>query len=441
MTNKNNNDTTIQEQAAEELYHAYFVNLKDDLNSDPYRTGPHQEEANKYVDWFLGIVDDLPVWKMETTPYPDGSTYHVSARYLEATSSTNKYAIVVHGLFSNSRNVGPWARVFYDLGYHVVTPDLRGFGLSTDDPNRNLGILDSSDILRWAERIVHQDPNAEIVLMGYSLGSINVLTANSKNSLPNIKAVVSESSLSSLRRHMEISFLNRGYTKEFFAEVIEKFNVLLEQKQGIKLEDGLSESKIQNTSLPLLVMHGTADSVFNYSNAFRISSLPDNNIKPRFIVEGATHANLVAWGYDSYAASIKNFLNRVFTPQESKPPTSSITDTIEIGINKDYKLRQGPYSIIIPVSGKEVLNIHNFSRTFNIAIGDFDIIVPEDTEVYRPLTSYHLDNIDSMNNIVIESIHKSTEHLTKPFTVTLRAYSKNYSKISNTNNIPVDPNK
>ena len=80
------------------------------------------------------------------------------------------WAIVVHGYGGDGSTLNYAAKKFYDEGYNVVVPDLRGHGKS-GGRYIGMGQLDSTDIINIIHLIIKGDSNAEIILYGVSMGA------------------------------------------------------------------------------------------------------------------------------------------------------------------------------------------------------------------------------------------------------------------------------
>ena len=116
---------------------------------------------------------DFPAedWHLEAADGTNLAGTHFSPR-----GWSHRWAIVVHGYGCTQANSWYLASHYLHMGYHVVTPDLRGAGMS-DGGFVTLGHDESRDIHLWAEKIVEQDPQAKIVLHGVSMGAATVMLA------------------------------------------------------------------------------------------------------------------------------------------------------------------------------------------------------------------------------------------------------------------------
>ena len=89
--------------------------------------------------------------------------------YTREWGTGDRYAVLVHGVMSDSRNwrrVGP---VLAERGYHVVAVDLRGHGHSPRASDYTAELM--------AEDIVDTVPDAPELVMGHSLGGLTVSLA------------------------------------------------------------------------------------------------------------------------------------------------------------------------------------------------------------------------------------------------------------------------
>ena len=65
-----------------------------------------------------------------------------------------------------------YGKKFYDMGYNVLIPDLRGHGMSEGD-YIGMGWDERLDIIDLINYIIDVDKDSEIVLFGVSMGGCN----------------------------------------------------------------------------------------------------------------------------------------------------------------------------------------------------------------------------------------------------------------------------
>ena len=110
---------------------------------------------------------------------------------------TSKWVIIVHGYGEEGKSDSRKALHFYKMGYNVLIPDLRGNGKSEGD-YIGMGWDDRLDIISWANSIIKEDKQAEIVLYGTSMGGSTVLMASGEDLPSNIKAIISDCAYTSI---------------------------------------------------------------------------------------------------------------------------------------------------------------------------------------------------------------------------------------------------
>ena len=84
----------------------------------------------------------------------------------------HRWAICVHGYRSNGkRDMVYTALRFAEEGYNVLVPDLRAHGKSSGN-KIGMGWLDRLDLLSWISEVLAIDMEAEIILVGGSMGRL-----------------------------------------------------------------------------------------------------------------------------------------------------------------------------------------------------------------------------------------------------------------------------
>lgn len=127
------------------------------------------------------------------------------------TQPGHRWVIALHGYRSTGfQDMNDVAQVYYEKGYNVLVPDLRGHGRS-EGQTIGLGWLDRLDLLQWIDAILVQDGEAEILLHGCSIGGASALMASGEKLPPQVKLIIADSSFTSV--YSEFKWLLRRYTK------------------------------------------------------------------------------------------------------------------------------------------------------------------------------------------------------------------------------------
>ena len=124
------------------------------------------------------------------------------------------------------------AQVYYKKGYNVLVPDLRGHGRS-EGQLIGLGWLDRLDLLQWIETVLEQDPEAEILLHGCSIGGASALMASGEKLPAQVKLIIADSSFTSV--YSEFKWLLWRYTKYPVSRFMVLANRYARRKVGYSL--------------------------------------------------------------------------------------------------------------------------------------------------------------------------------------------------------------
>lgn len=192
------------------------------------------------------------------------------------------------------RNMGDYnyiARVsaFRQLGFSVLVFDYRGYGLSEGDfPNEPQVYQDSQAAWKYL-RNVRRIPPEQILIYGESMGGAIALDLAVRH--PEVGGLIMQSSFTSMAEAVR----HRAFLQIF------PINFLLSERFD-------SLSKIPSLKVPVLFLHGKADSVVPSEMSQRLyDAAPEP--KQLFIIPGADHVRIYQPGEQSYLKAIQKFID------------------------------------------------------------------------------------------------------------------------------------
>lgn len=255
-----------------------------------------------------------------------GEDYNVelSAKVYKNGNST-KWALVIHPFLLNGKTmanaVGPY---YYDAGYNIIAPDLRGFGDS--DGSVALGCLESMDIYDWLVELNKEYEVSEVIVHGTSLGAAttNFLSGIDKF----IKPEDISTPLKSLKDLKVVGLVEDcGYMRmtDFAPEVF--LTTLL--KIGLEDKDfahySNAENSLENCELPMLIIHGTSDMMVDPENATEIKAI----VKDSEYVEikGGAHALIIMGNNEQYENGVKSFIKKVQMSESKEDKDSGVVES------------------------------------------------------------------------------------------------------------------
>ena len=282
----------------------YFYNLainpftsKDMIFGDDDDTeGEIEEDVNwliknsNYTDKYINSFDNLKL-----------HGYEVKNKI-----KTDKWAIVVHGYTSEGELVSSKAKHFYEMGYNILVPDLRGHGKSEGD-YIGMGWDDRLDIIDWINFILEDNPNSEIVLHGTSMGSATVLSVSGENLPDNVKAIIADCGYTSVWD--EFTYQLKALFDLPSFPVMNLSNMVTMLKAGYSLKDASPIDQVAKSKTPILYIHGDKDYFVPYYMMDELYNATSSE-KSKLTIKDAGHAKADLVNPDLYWNTVSSFLDK-----------------------------------------------------------------------------------------------------------------------------------
>jgi len=288
----------------------YFYNLAVNPNSSKEIVFGHEDEAvevstkdekeNIRVDWLMDSSNYKDCYRTSL----DGLKLH--GYEINNAVTSNVWVITVHGYMSEGKEMSDYANKFYEMGYNVLIPDLRGHGKSEGD-YIGMGWDDRGDILSWINYIIEKDSNAKIVLHGISMGAGAVMMTSGEELPSNVQAIVEDCGYTSawdeFSYQLDILF---GYP-EF--PILNMASLVTRVRAGYWLGDASAIKQVAKAKVPMLFIHGDKDDFVPYYMLDEVYNAA-NCEKEKVTVKEAKHVEAATVDPELYWTSVKNFINK-----------------------------------------------------------------------------------------------------------------------------------
>ncbi len=251
----------------------------------------------KYINWYNEKAETIGI---------DGENGHtLMADTVLNFKSSHSYIIVSHPYAKAPSDMAELAYHFYDLGFHVYLPFMRGFGES-DYNCVSMGIEDYKDILILVNEITEKDKDAKIFLFGMGLGGTSSLLTADKDLPENVKGIIADSAYS------DIKGLFKHNIKELYSlpsfptvEIGSLFNKLI---NGWSYNDIDLKEVVKNSKVPILYIQGGEDQVVPTEQINDLYDITYEENSDYILISGATHCENHRFGYDKYWDGINLFI-------------------------------------------------------------------------------------------------------------------------------------
>ena len=202
--------------------------------------------------------------------------------------------LIFHGNAGNITHRDLILQGFNELGCPVLLIDYHGYGKSEGNPSEDNLYLDGKASLAWLAKEKNRNPE-EIVLFGKSLGS-GVAVELATRYL--FKGLILESPFTSIASIAGSHFPYMLFPVRLLA--VDKFD---------------NAAKISKINVPLLIIHGTEDTIVDTREGKRLFQLA-NIPKELFLIEGADHNNIQYYNPQNYWTTVGGWLEGL---QQGKP--------------------------------------------------------------------------------------------------------------------------
>lgn len=261
-------------------------------------------EDNLAIEWEEAVE---PLTREVAVESKDGLTLR-GHQFLQE-EATPYWAVVVHGYQMNEQWMYPVARHYYEAGYNVLTYDQRSLGESEGN-YMTMGIKEAEDLVQWLQLIIDQNPDAQIVTHGQSMGAGTVMMSSGLDDFPEqVIAVVEDSGYSSAWDVFESELYQRFQLPAF--PILHMAGLVAIFQADINIfNEGYTTEMIANSTTPTLFIHGTADDFVPYPMVYELYDAHPTEDKDILVVEGAGHSDSKYLEPDLYWNTVFNFIDQ-----------------------------------------------------------------------------------------------------------------------------------
>lgn len=273
------------------------------------RTAERQSEASRAwkawhrnaMDWLSDQHQDISIISM------DGLRFQGYSFPREG----HRYALLCHGYAGKPANLAGLAKKFYETGFSVVLPFVRGHGPSKA-PCYGMGWLDRLDLLCWIDRIVQDDPEAEILLYGVSMGGAAVMMAAGETLPGNVKCIIEDCGYSSVWDEFSLQLKTLFHLPPF--PLLPVSDLICRLRAGYGLREASAVEQLKKAAIPMLFIHGDEDTFVPYAMLDLVYHACASTQKEKLPVSGGAHAQAVFADPELYWNTVAAFAERQFGP-------------------------------------------------------------------------------------------------------------------------------
>lgn len=218
----------------------------------------------------------------------------------------HRYAVICHGYRNKGSYMGLYVKKFYEMGFQILAPDARGHGKSGGD-YIGMGWPERIDVADWCRRIADEDPQAQIILFGVSMGAATVMMAGGEELPSQVKAIIEDCGYTSVWDEFKVQLGQIFHTGWFpflpVADLVSRF------RTGYGFREASALEQVKKCRLPILFIHGREDTFVPFSMMEALYEAAPGR-KEKLAVEKAAHGGSAQTDPKAYWGTVWQFLEQ-----------------------------------------------------------------------------------------------------------------------------------
>lgn len=245
--------------------------------------------------------------------------------YIPATDTPAHTLLILHELNQSKLLYLDQIKQFHDRGLNVCIFDLRAHG-SSDGTEFSVGNASISDVKHALHQLSSMEGTNKLILHGIGLGADIALQTALEDTF--CSGLILENPIISMNTFLSrYSFIKWGVMRSIWSPVLER---RVEELAGFPLDHINMVQLIKETTVPMLFLSGSEDSVSYISETLEIYQQSNSPKKDLLLIEGAGHLNIAQIGGEKYYNKIASFVNVSF-PKKKKSRYKKLAEVMEKG--------------------------------------------------------------------------------------------------------------
>jgi uncharacterized protein len=247
-----------------------------------HRPAPYPSEAASLA------ARTQSAWEPASVTTPDGAVLSawLFTPQLSNEESNGGAVILLHGVNDNRTGMMSHAEYLLRAGYTVLAPDSRDHGASSGG-FMTYGIREADDVHAWAEFLFEHSHVKRLYGLGESMGAAILIQSLPRE--PRFRAVVAESPFATFEEVAQYRLRYYSHLGAWASWPTAQIGfVYARARYGVNLKQASPAAAISKSSIPVLLIHGTADWRIPLRHSLELHSASPGT-STLWIVDGAAH--------------------------------------------------------------------------------------------------------------------------------------------------------
>lgn len=257
------------------------------LNRDPEEILEMPEIMKRYVnDPYFRAADDWFMKKYtEDTVLINRSGEKIRSVLFKNAEPSHKWAVLIHGYGSRPRAMARQGHHYSQQGFNTIFPYMRGHR-NDSRLHSTFGLLERYDVADWINYIITEDPEAEILIHGCSMGAGTTMLTIGELLPDNVKCAVEDCGYTSAYDEFCVQIGGVLHLPKF--PFLNAANTACRLFHGWDFRDCDCKEAVARSVTPTLFIHGEEDTFVPYrmmDELYDVCNAP----KEKLSVPGAEH--------------------------------------------------------------------------------------------------------------------------------------------------------
>ncbi len=232
----------------------------------------------------------------------DGYVLHV--QHLVNPKAEGRYVVISHGYTDNRYGALKYAKIYLDLGFHVITYDLRGHG-ENEKTYCTYSVREGEDLSEILRDCRERYPDIRVLgIHGESLGAASSVACLKYK--PEIGFAVSDCAFSDIEEVLKYGG-GKAPKPEFLLNMVSLADKVW---YGYFLHEMRPIDSLKGNKIPMLFLHGENDSIIPPEHSRKLSSATEG-YHELYLIPGAGHAESVLTAPEQYREYVETFLKTI----------------------------------------------------------------------------------------------------------------------------------
>ena len=266
--------------------------------ADDYRRNLEEILATG-MEWFDNTEKEkLAIWS-------ERNKKNLHADLFKSSEGSNIFVICIHGYTSSPRHMGIYAKQFYEWGYNVLMPSLRGHA-DSEEEFISMGWKDRLDIIEWINYLVTEYPDCKIILHGVSMGAATTMMTLGEELPENVKLAIEDCGYTNVWDILKHK-MTQMKVPEF--PFLYSANDINRRREKFTFKEASCTEQLKKSKTPTLFIHGEADTFVPYEMLQDVYDACPTE-KDILSIPDAPHARAVCAHPEMYWPKVKEFIDK-----------------------------------------------------------------------------------------------------------------------------------